>query len=106
MNFWMIFAIIEGVFLFVSLFYVFRFAKIILNIQEVIEKSLDVLDEKYISISKILEKPVFFDSVEVRQVVSDIFECQVTIYNIANAITNIDNLEKINERKEEDSKED
>ena len=102
----MIFAIVEGVFLFVSLFYVIRFAKIILNVQEVIEKSLDVLDEKYISMSRILEKPVFFDSVEVRQVVNDIFECQATVYNIANAITNIDNLEKINERKEEDSQED
>ena len=96
-------ASIEFVIILVSFFYLYRFAKIILNVQTVIEESLDTLDEKYNKMTNILERPIFFDSVEVRQVVNDIYECQASIYNIANAITHIDNLEKINEREEEDS---
>jgi hypothetical protein len=97
--FWL--CIIEFVIILALSYYLFKFAKIILNVQTVLEDSLDLLDEKYKSISGILEKPVFFDSVEVRQVISDIYDCQNSIYNIANAMTNIDNLEKINEREEE-----
>ena len=41
------------------------------------------------SISNILDRPVFFDSVEIRQVISDIYECQKTIYNIDNIILTI-----------------
>jgi len=98
----LIIASIEFVLLLAASFYLYRFAKIILNVQTVIEESLDVLDEKYNSMTSVLERPVFFDSVEVRQVVSDIYECQTSVYNIANAIAHIDNLEKINEREEED----
>ena len=98
----LIIASIEFVLLLIASFYLYRFAKIILNVQTVIEESLDTLDEKYNSMTNILERPIFFDSVEVRQVVNDIYECQASVYNIANAITHIDNLEKINEREEED----
>ena len=103
MNLLLVVAIFEFVLLMISFYYLYRFANIILNVQTIVEESLDVLDEKYNSMSAILERPIFFDSVEVRQVVNDIYECQASVYNIANAITNIDNLEKIDEREEEDS---
>lgn len=103
MSLLLVIAVIEFILLIISSYYLYRFANIILNVQTVVEESLDVLDEKYNSMSSILERPIFFDSVEVRQVVSDIYDCQASVYNIANAITNIDNLEKIDEREEEDS---
>ena len=36
---------------------------------------------------KLLQKPVFFDSLEVRQVISDIRDCHQAILKIANKLT-------------------
>ena len=58
--------------LIVSLFYLYKFATIILNLEVGIEKCLDVLDERYKTMTKILEIPIFFDSMEVRQVIDSI----------------------------------
>ena len=60
---------------------------IILNVEDSIEESLDILDQRYESISKILEIPIFFDSVEVRQVVSDIDMSRDAILKVANVIS-------------------
>ena len=49
--------------------------------------SLDTLDIKYKRISEILETPVFFDSVEVRQVISEIRASHEAILLIANKLT-------------------
>jgi hypothetical protein len=54
---------------------------------DVIEEVLDSLDEKFKIFSKILEKPVFFDSVEVRQVIQEIKNCQDLILEIANKLS-------------------
>ena len=62
----------------------YRLGMIILNVQDSIEQSLDILDERYESMSKILEIPIFFDSVEVRQVVDDIRVSRDSILKIAN----------------------
>ena len=56
----------------VSLYFVVRFGLVILKIEDAIEESLDVLDERYRSISEILEIPLFYDSPQIRQVVSDL----------------------------------
>jgi hypothetical protein len=56
----------------VSTYYLAKFSLIILRIQDAIEESLDVIDERYQSISKILEIPLFYDSPQIRQVVNDI----------------------------------
>jgi len=50
----------------------YKFSMILLTLEDSIEECLDILDEKYRSMSEILEIPIFFDSVEVRKVVSDI----------------------------------
>jgi hypothetical protein len=71
----------------VSFYFNLKLGKLILDLQDSIERSLDLLDEKYISMSKVLEKPVFFDSLEVRQVVSDIKDCRDTVLLIANTLT-------------------
>ena len=56
----------------VSIYYLIKFSLIILKVQDAIEDALDVIDERYQSISKILEIPLFYDSPQIRQVVNDI----------------------------------
>ena len=55
--------------------------------EDAIDESLDILDDKYRSMNEVLQKPVFFDSVEVRQVIADIKDCHRSILLIANKIT-------------------
>lgn len=59
-----------------------------LRMQDTIEECLDSLDESYLTFAKILEKPVFFDSPEIRQVIQEIRKSQDLLLRIANAITN------------------
>ena len=56
----------------IAVYFCYKFAMIIINMQEVIEESLDILDEKYAKISEILNIPIFFDSKEVRDVLREI----------------------------------
>lgn len=74
----------------VSLFYLVKFALIILKMQDAVEETLDVLDERYRSISKILEIPLFYDSPQIRQVVSDIKVTRDTVLLVANRFASID----------------
>jgi hypothetical protein len=71
-------------FLCASVYYNVKFGIMILSLQESIEESLDILDERYSSISKILEIPVFFDSIEVRNVLADIEKSRDAILYVAN----------------------
>ena len=59
-----------------------------------IEDSLDILDNRYASISEILERPVFFDSLEVRQVINDISSSREAILLIARSLSAIDDEEQ------------
>ena len=65
----------------------YQFSIVIMNIEDAIEESLDILDEKYSKMNEIIQKPVFFDSVEVRQVIADIKDCHRTVLVIANKLT-------------------
>lgn len=104
MNFWMIVAIIEFILLVILFFYTYKFAIKIIKTEDNINLAIDLLEQRYKSISNILDRPVFFDSVEIRQVISDIYECQKTIYNIAVSIGNLEEEEevKVDDRKEKD----
>jgi len=79
---------------------------ILLNVEDTLEESLDILDEKYDSISRILEIPVYYDSPEVRNVVSDIDECRTAIYKIASSlssnVSSLDNEETYIEEEKKD----
>ena len=90
MNVWMILCIVLCVILSASIYFNYKHAMIILAFQEKIEEALDVLDEKYGSISTILEKPIFFDSVEIRQVLMDISSSRDSILHIANNLCAIE----------------
>lgn len=103
MNFWLIISIIEFLILVPAIYYVYKFAMKIIDLEDKTNKSIDVLEEKYKKMSDILDRPVFFDSVEVRQVVNDIYECQKAVYDIAILIGNIEEEEaELDGRKKED----
>ena len=90
--------VIVSLLLLVSLYYNFKFATQIIKIVDSLEQSLDVLDERYVSISKILTIPIFYDSPEIRKVVQDIKESRDSILKVANQIASIE------ETKEEEPK--
>ena len=71
----------------VSLYFVVRFGLVILKIEDAIEESLDVLDERYRSISEILEIPLFYDSPQIRQVVNDIKVSRDSVLKIAQSLS-------------------
>lgn len=73
--------------LLVSVYFMIKFAMIILKIEEVLEDSMRTLEAREKSISDILEIPLFFDSPQVRQVHDDIKECKDAVYKIANSLS-------------------
>jgi len=82
----------------------YQFSILILNIEDAIEKSLDILNERYRSMNEVLQTPVFFDSVEIRQVISEIKMCHDAILLIANTLTkDMRNLTDEHETKKENN---
>lgn len=77
---------------FLSLF-AYRSAMSILRVQDAIEESLDVLDKRYESISKILKIPLFYDSPEIKRAVDDIGKSRDAILYVANQLTSIQEVE-------------
>jgi hypothetical protein len=94
MNEYLAIIIILTVILIVSIYHNYKFARMILRMEDAIEKSLDNLDEKYISIQKVLDTPLFFDSPQVRQVITDITESRNAVLYVANQLTGIEDGEK------------
>jgi len=90
MNYYLIVIAVLIVFLTISLYYNYKFARLILKMEDAIEDSLDNLDSRYASIQKILDTPLFFDSPQVRQVISDINESRDAILYVANQLTGIE----------------
>jgi hypothetical protein len=75
----------------VTSYYVVKFGRIILDVQDAINESLDELDESYMSINEILKKPVFFDSIEVRKCINEIKSSRDAIIKVALKMTSINN---------------
>ncbi len=78
-----------GISLCVSLFYLWRFSRIILNFEDALEDSLEVLDGSFQSIGDVLQRPIFYDSPEVRIVIDEIGKSRDAILYIANRVSNI-----------------
>lgn len=94
MNYYIITIAVLSIFLIVSLYYNYKFARVILKVEDAVEESLDSLDERYTSIQKVLDTPLFFDSPQVRQVISDITLSRDAILYVANQLAGIDDGEK------------
>jgi len=69
-------------------FYAYKFGITILKVEDAVEESLDILDERYASISEVLEIPLFDDSPQIKTVHTDIKRSRDAILNIANVLTN------------------
>lgn len=76
--------------LLVSFRFNIKFGRHILEVQDGIEESLDILDKRYGSMSEILEKPIFFDSTEIRQAINDISTSRDAILYVANILGDIE----------------
>lgn len=92
------YAILVSVVLAFSAYYNYKFGRALIRMEDALEQSLDILDERYESISQILQIDLFYDSPQIRQVVSDIKQCQDSILLVANEIGR---LEEIEDGKEE-----
>ena len=68
-------------------FYAYRFGVTILRVEDSVEECLDILDERYESISKVLEIPLFDDSPQIKTVHKDIKRSRDAILSIANVLT-------------------
>jgi hypothetical protein len=87
--------VIETAALAFALAFAYRNALIILKVQDAIEESLDVLDKRYESISKILKIPLFYDSPEIKRAVEDIRKSREAILYVANQLTSIQDDEEM-----------
>ncbi len=81
---------ILSVTLVLSLYYNYKFARVILRVEDAIEDSLDDLNQRYQVMSEILQRPVFFDSVEVRKVIAEIGDSRDSILRAASRISSVD----------------
>jgi len=86
---------LETIALTFACYYLWKFSNIILRVEDEVETALDVLDERYRSISKVLEIPIFFDSPEIKRVVDDVKVSRDSILRVASS------LAKIEEEKDE-----
>ena len=93
------YALLVTVVLMFSAYYNYKFGRALIRMEDALEQSLEKLDGRYESISKILEIDLFYDSPQIRQVVADIRECQQSILYVANEIGR---LEEIEDGEEED----
>ncbi len=83
---------------------VYKFSMIIIDMEDAVEESLELLNEKYGRMNEVLQTPIFFDSVEVRQVIAEIKDCHKAVLVVANKLTRQSKeLEDLNEVKEKDS---
>ena len=80
-------------------FFCIKFALVIIRMQDVIEDSLDKIDDKYNRISEILEIPLFFDSPEIRRLLGEIKEVKDIVLEIS---SNLSNNKFINEEEKEE----
>ena len=83
----------------VSVYYNYKFGVTIINMQESIEGCLDILDERYKTMSEISERPVFFDSSEIRQVVNDIAASRDAILVVASHL--VDSVSDTEDKQQE-----
>ena len=86
-------------------YYALKFARTIIRVEDAIEVSLDVLNDRYGTINKILETPLFYNSPEVRQVLNDISLSRDSILYVANNLMSVESKENLLARPEEGEQE-
>lgn len=72
----------------IATYFCFKFAMIVLRVQDSLQDALRVVDDRYESISEILSRPLFYDSPEVRRVLKDIEETRDSLDAVAQDLVN------------------
>lgn len=85
----------------VSTVYLWKFARIIMGVEDQVEQSLDILDSSYAKISHVLSIPVTSDDQQTRDVIRSIRKSRDAILLIANKISNITSDDQADGRGEE-----
>jgi len=70
-----------------SSYFCLKFAFLLIEVQESVEDSIQIMDIRYESISNILTTPLFYDSQEVRQVLDDIKISRDAILEVAKTLS-------------------
>ena len=68
-------------------YFLYKFARIVIQLEDSVEESLKILDTAYASIGKILEIPVGSDDPFVRNVINEIKKSHDSLLVIANKLT-------------------
>ena len=100
--------VVLSIFLIFTLYFCIKFALIIIRMQNAIEYSLDVIDQKYSSLSRILEIPIFYNSDEVKRAINDLEDARNSLLDIANELTSTniskeDSIEYYDGKEEEEA---
>lgn len=93
----MILKILCGVELIIIIFlcrYIYKFAMIIFDVEDAVDSSIELLNQRVKTMNEILSKPVFFDSIEVRSVIKEIETTRNQVIEIGNVLTRSVNNEK------------
>lgn len=72
----------------------YKFAKIILEIQDAMEDSLEIINVRIASISKVLEIPLFYDSPEIRRVHEDLRASKEAMLRVAQTFSTVEEGEE------------
>ncbi len=64
-------------------YFCIKFALTVLRVQDSLEVAIQTIDEKYTNISEILSRPLFYDSPEVRKVLSEISSTREALHQVA-----------------------
>lgn len=70
-------------------YYCYKFAMILINLEDVVEESLAKLESIHSQFIEILEIPVFFDSVEIRKCIQLIKTAKIVVEETINSISGI-----------------
>ena len=60
---------------------------IVLNVQDTLEESLEIIDSRIDSIESILAIPLFSDSPEIKRLQNDMLECRDAVLDVANSLS-------------------
>ena len=74
----------------IQFFFIVRFARAVFQFEDRIEIALDKIDESYRVISEILERPLFFDSPEIREVHRQIGMVNTYLLSVASDLANVE----------------
>ena len=85
--FWIILNAITLPFTVIAIYFLIKFARTLLRMEKAVDHSLDILDNCYKNISFALERPLFIDNSEVRQVISDVKAARDAVLYVANSIS-------------------